>query len=109
MLTLNMLQIPGLRPSIVKLGLAQPLPGFGETLPHPTLMDEQVKFGILGILANPGEQRSCQLCHFSRFVERKPPGGRKLVVLTHKPRESNPGNLSLCYHGTRAARHPFLS
>lgn len=64
------------------------------------------EFGILGNLADPREQRSCELLHSSRFVGRKPSGDRKLVVLTHKPRESNPGNLSLCYHGTGEAGTP---
>lgn len=64
------------------------------------------EFGILSNLADPREQRSCELLHSSRFVGRKPSGDRKLVVLTHKPRESNPGNLSLCYHGTGEAGTP---
>lgn len=78
-------------------------PGFLEDSPSPSPYGRRGEFGILGNLADPREQRSCELLHSSRFVGRKPSGDRKLVVLTHKPRESNPGNLSLCYHGTGEA------
>ena len=45
----------------------------------------------------------------SQSLRRKPSGGRKLVVLTHRPRESSPGNLLTPFPWHMAVWHPFLS
>lgn len=46
--------------------------------------------GIPLIFPAPRDQRSCQFLWFSRSLGSR--GGRKLVVLTHRTRESSPGN-----------------
>lgn len=78
--------VPG--PSTHEGGVSQSLPRSWETLPQSHLETRCVWYPTH--FPAPRDQRSSQLLWFSRSLGSR--GGRKLVVLTHRTRESSPGN-----------------